>query len=98
LLAMPSHHELAAMGRVLPRGSVVALGMAEEVTKARQALADFDNIMVLDAGPDQIPCSDASFSKIVVPHQFERLLPHISHELYRLLAPGGEIIRQSVKV
>jgi len=53
---------------------------------------------LLDAGPDRIPWHDASFSKIVVPRQYERILPHISGELHRLLAPGGEIIQKAASV
>ena len=50
--------------------------------------------MLLDAPPDAIPWRAAAFSKIVVPHQYERILPHLARELDRLLAPGGEIIHK----
>lgn len=94
LLAIPAERELAALARILIRGSVVALGTAEEVAAARPCFAEFDNIMLLDAPPDHIPWRGAAFTKIVVPHQYERILPYLSSELERLLAPGGEIIHK----
>jgi len=98
LLAIPATSELAALARILIRGVVVALGTPEEIAAARGQFAEFDNVMLLDAGPDRIPWHDASFSKIVVPRQYERILPHISGELHRLLAPGGEIIQKAASV
>ena len=98
LLAIPAEQELAALARILIRGSVVALGTAEEVAAARPHFAEFDNIMLLDAPPDAIPWRAAAFSKIVVPHQYERILPHLARELDRLLAPGGEIIHKVASV
>jgi hypothetical protein len=98
LLAIPAKQELAALARVLIRGIVVALGTAEEVAESRRQFAEFDNVMLLDAGPDNIPWRGAGFSKIVVPRQYERILPNISGELHRLLAPGGEIIQTAASV
>ena len=94
LLAIPAKQELAALARVLIRGMVVALGTAEEIAEARPFFADFDNVMLLDAPPDKIPWRDHAFSKIVVPHQYERILPYLAPELDRLLAPGGDIIHK----
>ncbi len=94
LLAIPAEQELAALARILIRGSV----MAEEVAAARLRFAEFDNIMLLDAPPDAIPWHAAAFSKIVVPHQYERILPYLARELDRLLAPGGEIIHKVASV
>ncbi len=94
LLAIPARQELAALARILIRGTVVALGTAEEVSDARSFFIDFENVMLLDAPPDKIPWPGAAFSKIVVPHQYERILPYLTQELDRLLAPGGEIIHK----
>ena len=98
LLAIPSKQELATLARILIRGIVVALGTTEEVAEAREQFSDFENVMLLDAGPDHIPWRATGFSKIVVAHQYKRILPHISDELQRVLAPGGEIIMQAASL
>jgi hypothetical protein len=95
LLAIPAKQELAALARILIRGTVVAVGTAEEVAAMRGYFADFGNVMLLDAPPDKIPWRDTAFTKIVVPQQYERILPHLAKELDRLLAPGGEILHGS---
>ncbi len=95
LLAIPAKQDLAALARLLVRGTVVALGTAEEVAEARMHFQEFGNVMLLDAPPDKIPWHGGAFDKIVVPQQYERLLPHLSQELHRLLAPGGEIIQKA---
>jgi hypothetical protein len=92
LLAIPTKQELAALARVLIRGTVVALGTADEVAEAKPFFADFENVMLLDAPPDKVPWRGAGFNKIIVPHQYERILAHLTEELERLLAPGGEIV------
>ena len=94
LLAIPAEQELAALARILIRGSVVALGTADEVAAARSRFVEFDNVMLLDAPPDHVPWRADAFTKIIVPHQYERILPYLSRELDRLLAPGGEIIHK----
>jgi hypothetical protein len=91
LLAIPSAQELAALARVLTRGTLVAIGSREEIAAAQPSLIDFHNIMFLEATPDRIPWRGAGFTKILVPHHLEALLPHISNELQRVLAPGGEV-------
>ena len=91
-LAIPPLRETAALARVLMTGCLVAIGSAEEVDEARRALSDFDNLMFLEAAPDRIPWREAFFTRILVPPQFASLLPGISGELDRLLAPGGEIV------
>ncbi len=93
LLAIPSATELAAMGRVLMSGVLVALGDANEVRAARESMAAFDNLMFLDATPDQIPWRGAYFTKIVVPPHLKALLPHAANEMHRVLAPGGQILQ-----
>ncbi len=98
LLAIPAEQELAALARILIRGSVVALGTAEEVAAARSRFVEFDNIMLLDAPPDRVPRRAAAFTKIVVPHQYQRILPYLTSELDRLLAPGGEIVHKVASV
>jgi hypothetical protein len=85
LLAMPPVKELAAMARILIRGVVVVL--AEQ----NPALAEFSNVMFLDASPANVPWRDGFFTKIYVPRQWERLA---ASEVVRLLAPGGEIVRE----
>jgi hypothetical protein len=94
LLAIPARQELAALARILIRGTVVALGTTEEVAEGRALFAEFENVMLLDAGPDNVPWHAAAFTKIVVPHQYERILPQLSAELDRLLAQGGEIVHK----
>jgi hypothetical protein len=91
LLAIPATQELAALARVLIRGTVVAIGSREEIAAAQPSLAEFHNVMFLEASPDRIPWRGAGFTKILVPHHLKSLLPAISDELQRVLAPGGEI-------
>jgi hypothetical protein len=95
MLAIPSRREMAGVARVLMSGSLVAIGTADEVDEARANLAEFDNVMFLDARPDSIPWRDAYFTKILVPTHLEPLLRSAAAELHRLLAPGGEIVTGS---
>lgn len=97
LLAIPAPADLAAIARVLIRGVLVALGTGDEVDEARRSLADFENVMFLDASPEQIPWREAYFTKILVPPHLESLLPQIATELHRVLAPGGEIVKTAVE-
>ncbi len=92
LLAIPSATELAGIGRVLMNGVLVALGDGDEVRAARESMAAFDNLMFLDAAPDQIPWRGAYFTKIIVPPHLAALLPQAANELHRVLAPGGQIL------
>ena len=98
LLAIPATQELAALARVLIRGTVVALGDRNEISAVQPLLEDFPNIMFLEATPDRIPWRAAGFTKILVPHHLKHLVPHIFQELHRVLAPGGEIVNSSVAV
>lgn len=93
LLATPAVAELAALARILMRGSVVVISTADEMAAVGEQLAEFNNVMLLDASPDKIPWRDGGFTRIVVPSHLERLLPYISDELHRVLAPGGEIVK-----
>jgi hypothetical protein len=93
LLDIPSTGELVSMARVLMRGAVVALGSAYDVDRARRELAEFDNVLFLDASPDAIPWRDGYFTKVVVPPHLEPLLPQVSHEIQRVLRPGGTVVR-----
>lgn len=97
-LSIPSRADLAAVARVLMSGVLVALGTRDEVEEARQSMADFENVMFIDASPERIPWREAYFSKIVVPPHLESLLPQITTELHRILAPGGQIIRSALAV
>ena len=96
LLAIPSRADIAAIARVLMSGVLVALGDSDEVDEARRSMADFDNVMFLSASPEQIPWREAYFTKILVPPHLESLLSHISVELHRVLAPGGEIVHTGI--
>jgi hypothetical protein len=96
LLAIPPIAELTAMAHVLIAGSVVALGTPDEVDRARREMAEFDNVLFVDASPERIPWRDQFFTKVVVPPHLERLLPEISNELHRLLAPGGTVVNSGV--
>ena len=58
-------------------------------------MTDWDNVLFLSAAPDRIPWRSAYFTKIMVPPQFEPILPTIANELHRVLAPGGEIVRMT---
>ncbi len=96
LLDIPSTNELVAMSRVLMRGTVVALGSSEAVDRARRDLAEFDNVMFIDASPAEIPWRDAYFTKVIVPPHLEPLLPQISQEVQRVLRPDGIVVRTTV--
>ena len=93
LLDIPSVRELQNMARILMRGSIVVLGSADGVEAARQAMADFDNVLFVDAAPDRIPWREAYFTKVIVPPHFEPLLPQISAEVHRVLRADGVIVR-----
>jgi hypothetical protein len=96
LLAIPPISELTDIARVLMDGVVVALGDRDEVRAACAAMAEFKNVMFVEAPPDQIPWRPAYFTKIFVPPQLEALLPHAAAELHRVLAPGGQIVKTAV--
>jgi hypothetical protein len=91
-LAIPSPPETAALARILISGCLVALGDSEQVEEARSAFSEFDNLMFIDATPDQIPWREAFFTKILVPPHLGPLAHNFSNELHRVLAPGGEIV------
>ncbi|MFL6350312.1 MAG: hypothetical protein ACJ74Z_00465 [Bryobacteraceae bacterium] len=93
LLGIPPASEITSIARELMDGVVVALGDREEVRAACVAMAEFKNVMFLEAVPDQIPWRAAYFTKIIVPPHLESLLPHAAAELHRLLAPGGQIVK-----
>jgi hypothetical protein len=96
LLDIPSTGELISMSRLLMHGALVVLGSADEVDRARRELAEFDNVLFLDASPSAIPWRDGYFTKVVVPPHFEPLLPHVAHEIQRVLRPDGTVIRMTV--
>jgi hypothetical protein len=96
LLAIPSISELTSIARVLINGVVAALGDGDEVRAACAAMAEFKNVMFLEALPDQIPWRAAYFSKIIVPPHLEALLPYAATELHRVLAPGGQIVKTTL--
>jgi hypothetical protein len=96
LLAIPPISDLTSIARVLMNGVIVALGDPDEVRAACAAMADFKNVMFLEAPPDQIPWRAAYFTKIIVPPHLEALLPYAAAELHRVLAPGGQIVKTTV--
>jgi len=98
LLDIPSTAELTSIARLLMRGAVVALGSADEVDRARRELAEFDNVLFLDASPAAIPWRDGYFSKVVVPPHLEPLLPQIANEIQRVLRPDGTVVRATIDV
>ena len=88
LLSIPKIESLAALGRILARGVLVALGNRDEVDLARQSLADFENIMFVEGDAEHIPWRDSYFSKVVAPAGSSP-----TAEVARVLAPGGTILR-----
>jgi hypothetical protein len=96
LLDIPSTRELTSMARVLMRGAIVALGSADEVDRARREMAEFDNVLFLDASPAAIPWRDGYFSKIIVPPHLEPLLAQVAHEIQRVLRPDGMVVRITI--
>jgi hypothetical protein len=93
LLQIPESATLSAIARILMQGVVVAAGPPDEVDRARQALAEFDNVMIIEADPTgTIPWRDAYFTKIVVPAALRK---SVIAECRRLLAPEGEIIEET---
>jgi hypothetical protein len=94
-LAFPASAELTNVARILMRGVVVVLGSETEVEEGRRTMADWDNVLFLSATPDRIPWRDGYFTKIMVPPQFERILPNLAGELHRVLALGGEMVRMT---
>jgi hypothetical protein len=93
LLDIPATAELTAIARILSRGSLVALGSREAVDRAREAMAEFDNVLFLEASPARIPWRDSYFTKILVPPHFEPLLESIAAELHRVMRPDGKLVR-----
>jgi hypothetical protein len=96
LLDIPPPGDLTSIARVLINGVVVALGEPDEVRAACAAMAEFKNVMFLEALPHQIPWRAAYFTKIIVPPHLEALLPYAAAELHRVLAPGGQIVKTTV--
>jgi hypothetical protein len=97
LLDITSIPQMAAMARILFQGSLVAIGSPDEVDRARAALAEFDNVMFIEATPNQIPWRNEYFTKVVVPPHMLEFLRSAGDELTRLLAPGGEIVRERIE-
>jgi len=98
LLDIPSTVELVSMARVLMRGAVVALGSADEVDRARREMAEFDNVLFLEASPAAIPWRDGYFTKVIVPPHLEPLVPQIATEILRVLRPDGTVVRTTIDV
>lgn len=95
LLHIPARSSIASLARVLLKGVVVATGSRAEVDIARAAMADFENVMFLEAESHQIPWRDAYFTKIIVAPGLESLSRSAPAELQRLLAPGGQILSET---
>ena len=88
LLKIPAVESLAALGRILSHGVLVALGTRGEVDLARQSLLEFDNVMFVEGDSEHIPWRDSYFSKVVAPPGSSP-----TAEVARVLAPGGTILR-----
>jgi hypothetical protein len=86
LLHIPAADSIALLARILSRGVLVALGTDEEVDRARQAFADFDNVMFVEASSGTIPWRDSFFTKVI---------GEKTPEVLRVLAPGGEVSEPS---
>ena len=97
LLDIASIAEMAAMARILFQGSLVAIGSRERVDEARAALSEFDNVMFIEAAPDQIPWRNEYFTKVLVPPHMTAFLGSAGAELQRVLAPGGEILYERIE-
>ena len=85
------------MARALAQGVVVAIADRQELDLARKSMAQFDNVMFIEAQAEQIPWREAYFTKVIVPHHLEPFVRSAAAELQRLLAPDGEIVRDSVE-
>ena len=96
LLDIPSPAELATIARILVRGSLVAIGSRETVDSARASLADFDNVLFLEASPAEIPWRDAYFTKVLVPPHFEPMMAAIEREVRRVMRPDGSLLRTAL--
>src|SRR5947209_10941434 len=96
-LDIPSAEELAAFARILIQGVVVAVGTRDAVDDTRAALADFENVMLIEAEPHQIPWREHYFTKIIVPPHMTAFVRSAALELHRVLAANGEIVSQSVE-
>ena len=98
LLSIPTRDDLAALSRILMHGVLVAIGTREDVDRMRPLMADFDNIMFIEAEAHQVPWREHFFNKIVVPPHLEGQIMRLSDELARLLTPDGQLIRVSIDV
>lgn len=78
---------LREFSTILTAGLVVGVGTQEEVLVARRAVADCENVMLIQAGDGPIPWQAAFFTRIYA--EAPKLL---DPELLRLLAPGGRTI------
>ena len=97
LLDIVSIPEMAAMARILFQGSLVAMGAREQVDEARAALSEFDNVMFIEAPPNQIPWRNEYFTKVLVQPHMAVFLRSAGPELQRVLAPGGEIVLEKIE-
>lgn len=91
VLPIPSDGALASLARILLRGCLVTAGAREEVDRARTAMADFDNVLVIESDLAQIPWQDAFFTAALVSGA---LTPEVERECKRLLAPGGRLFTE----
>lgn len=97
-LVIPPPAETAAIARVLTAGCFVGIGDSDEVEGAQREFAECNNVTFLKATPDRIPWHGAFFTKVIVPWNFQPLIPDVQNELMRVLAPGGEIVSNTEDV
>lgn len=72
------------------RGVLVGVGPRDQVDRAREALADFDNVMLIEVDGSRIPWQDAFFTMIIAAVPLDTGL---EAECNRLLAPGGRLYK-----
>ncbi|HEY6306138.1 MAG TPA: methyltransferase domain-containing protein [Candidatus Angelobacter sp.] len=82
------------MARIVTAGEVVGLDVADEMLRrAEQASADVRNVRYLWGSAENIPATDACFSKVLSVESFYYYADQgkALDELRRVLAPGGKL-------
>ena len=89
LLAIPEPSIVASLAAQLTRGLLVAIGSDDEITAARIAARDLDNVMFVPAAPEEIPWRDRFFTKAIA---FGPLSDAARREVERVLVTTGELL------
>jgi hypothetical protein len=85
--------EMAALARILMRGSLLVLGNRDEVDEGRRHLSEFDNVMFVEGDPDHVPWRGGYFTAIVIPPGMQASVRPSAPELTRVLAPEGRLLQ-----